>query len=305
MQNMSSAAKKISTDYITSLKVNRKNPIKNKTFAKELALAGFVSFVLGIATYLSYHWFIYSRSHVETNNAYIESDVFQVQSRMMGYVKEVIAEEDKSFEKGATLLDLDETDIGVEKGVKEARLKKATADFGRGEILWKSKLISKSDFELLEASLAMAKADFQASLLKEKYSHVIAPQDGTIAKVFVKPGQFIQPGQNLFTLISQKKFWIKANYKETQLERIKVGQPVSIEVDAYPGVHFQGKVLGIYPSSGSILSLIPPENATGNFTKVVQRVSVKISVEPKEKYILRPGMSVTTDIDTRLAAGPM
>lgn len=294
---MSDAAKKISPDYIRSLKLKGQSPIKTKTFGKELILAGFVSFVFGIVTYLSYHWFIYSRSHIETNNAYIESDVFQVQSRMMGYVKTVIAEEDHRVEKDTSLIDLDETDIGVEKDVKESRLKKATADFGRGQTLWKAKMISKSDFELIEANLAMATADFKGSLLKEKYSHVMAPEAGLIAKVFVKPGQFIQPGQNLVTLVSQKRFWVKANYKETQLENIKVGQNVEIEIDAYPGAHFEGKVIGIYPSSGSILSLLPPENATGNFTKVVQRVSVKISMQPKEGYALRPGMSVTTNID--------
>ncbi len=296
---MSNAAKKISADYIRSLKPTNQSSVLTKTFGKELMLAAFVSFILGIVTYLSYNWFIYSRSHIETNNAYIESDVFQVQSRMIGYVKSVNTEEDHAVTKDTSLLDLDDTDIGVEKGVKESRLKKATADYRRGQTLWRAKMISKSDFELLEANLAMATADFQGSLLKEKYSHVKAPEDGMIAKVFVKPGQFIQPGQNLFTLISQKKFWVKANYKETQLEHIKIGQHAEIEIDAYPGVKFEGRVLGIYPSSGSVLSLIPPENATGNFTKVVQRVSVKISLEPKPGFTLRPGMSVTTNINAR------
>jgi membrane fusion protein (multidrug efflux system) len=268
----------------------------NRQFVLKLVLTLLGSFVAGLVVALSYNWFIFSRLHIETNNAYIEADVFNVQSRMMGYVKSLPVEEDQEVKQNDTLLLLDETDINVEKGFKEAKLKKAKADFDRASTLVKSKLISQSDYELAEAGVIAAQADYRGSQLKLQYTQVLSPSDGVIAKTYVKPGQFIQPGQNLVTVVSKQKFWIKANYKETQIEKIKPGQHAEIEIDAYPGMTFEGQVEGIYPSSGAILSLIPPENATGNFTKVVQRVPVKISIVPKPGYELRPGMSVSTTI---------
>lgn len=262
----------------------------------KMSLIIFISFMSGLISFLAYDWFIYSHNHMETNNAYIEGDIYQVHSRMMGYVRELKVEEGAKVNEKDILLVLDDTDINVEKRVKEARLKKTQADFNRAKILMKAHLISISDYELLEATLAAASADVEGSDLKQKYTHIITPADGMIAKIFVRPGQFIQPGQNLFTVVSNKRFWIKANYKETQVEKIKIGQKVDVDVDAYPGVKFTGQVVGVYPSSGSTLSLLPPENATGNFTKVVQRVPIKISLDQVEGYEFRPGMSVITSI---------
>jgi len=215
----------------------------------------------------------------------------------MGYVRDVIVTEDQKIIKEQQLLQLDTTDVEIEKKVKEARYKKALLDFERAKNLQKTQLISRADFENMESMTSLAEADFQGALLKEKYMKVISPTDGIVAKTYIKPGQFIQPGQNLFTVISNKKFWIKANYKETQINAIRTGQNVRIEIDAYPGVEFKGKVVGVYPSSGAVTSLIPAENATGNFTKIVQRVPVKISIDEKEGFTLRPGMSVITSIN--------
>ncbi len=269
----------------------------NHDFIFKMGLLSIGCFVAGLATTLSYKWFIYSKSHIETNNAYVEADIYNVQSRMMGYVNAVKVEEDQKVEKNDVLIQMDETDVNVEKGFKEAKLKKTQADFERAKSLVRSKLISQSDFELAEAALIAAKADYRGSELKLKYTSVVSPAKGVVGKTYIKPGQFIQPGQNLVTVISKEKTWVKANYKETQIEKIHVGQSVDIEVDAYPGVQFHGHVEGIYPSSGSVLSLLPPENATGNFTKVVQRVPVKISIDPNPQYELRPGMSVLTTIN--------
>ncbi len=269
----------------------------NRDFFFKMGLLSIGCFVAGLATTLCYKWFIYSKSHIETNNAYVEADIYNVQSRMMGYVNAVKVEEDQKVEKNDVLIQMDETDVNVEKGFKEAKLKKTQADFERAKSLVRSKLISQSDFELAEAALIAAKADYRGSELKLKYTSVVSPAKGVVGKTYIKPGQFIQPGQNLVTVISKEKTWVKANYKETQIEKIHVGQSVDIEVDAYPGVQFHGHVEGIYPSSGSVLSLLPPENATGNFTKVVQRVPVKISIDPNPQYELRPGMSVLTTIN--------
>ena len=252
--------------------------------------------VLVLITLLSYQWFIYSKSNIETNNAYVEADIYNVQSRMMGYVKELSVEEGDPVKKGQTLLALDDTDINVEKAFKEVKLKKANVDFERATRLVKEKLISQSDFELVEANKVAAETDFKGSELKLQYTHIFAPVDGVVAKTSIRSSQFIQPGQNLVTVVSNKNIWIKANYKETQIQKVKPGQKVTIEVDAYPGVEFHGQVAELYPSSGAVLSLLPPENATGNFTKVVQRIPVKISVEQNDSYPLKMGMSVVTTI---------
>ena len=104
--------------------------------------------------------------------------------------------------------------------------------------------------------------------------------------------QFVQPGQTLFVIVPTENAWIKANFKESQVRLLKAGQEVEIHVDAYPGEKWKGKIDAIFPSSVASLSLLPPENSTGNFTKVVQRFAVKISFEQKKDLRLLPGMSV-------------
>ena len=268
----------------------------NIQFRKKFIASMAMLTVLSLVATLSYKWFIYAASHIETNNAYIEGDIYHVQSRMMGFTKELKVVEGSVVHKGDLILTLDDTDILVEKGYKEAKLKKASADFHRAEKLLELKMVSQSDFEALEAGNIAAQADANGTDLKLKYTQVIAPADGVIAKSYVRPGQFIQPGQNLFTLVSDQNLWIKANYKETQIEKIHKGQTVLVEVDAFPDVRMKGTVEDIYPSSGAVVSLFPPENATGNFTKVVQRVPVKIKLVDTQKRALRPGMSVNTTV---------
>ena len=116
----------------------------------------------------------------------------------------------------------------------------------------------------------------------------------------VSPGDYVQIGQNLIALVPLK-VWITANFKETQLELMRAGQPVEIRIDAYPGKTFQGHVDRFQRGSGPAFSLLPPENATGNFVKVVQRVPVKIVLEPGQdpERLLRPGMSVTPTVYTK------
>ena len=267
-----------------------------KMLGKNAVIVGACCAVAVTVLVLSYKWFIFARTHIETNNSYIEGEVFHVQARIMGFTKIMQIQEGQEVHKGEVLATLDDTDILVEKGFKEAKLKKAAADFNRAQKLVKLKMVSESDYEALEAAFAAAQADANGTELKLKYTQILAPADGVIAKIYARSGQFIQPGQNLFSLVSKKNLWIKANYKETQIEKIKKGQSVLVEVDAYPGQPIYGRVEEIYPSSGAVVSLFPPENATGNFTKVVQRVPVKISLPEKSTVDLRPGMSVITTV---------
>ena len=128
-----------------------------------------------------------------------------------------------------------------------------------------------------------------------------APIKGVVSRKSAEAGQVIQPGQPLMTIIPLEQVWITANFKETQLADMRVGQAVSIEVDAYDGREFRGKVESIAAATGSRFSLLPPENATGNFVKVVQRVPVKIVLDQGQdpQHLLRPGMSVTPTVQTQ------
>lgn len=148
----------------------------------------------------------------------------------------------------------------------------------------------------LEAELAQAEANLAAALLRFSYTEIRAPVDGIIGKRSVEVGERVNVGQPIMALIPDE-VWIVANLKETQLEYVRVGQPVEFTVDTYPGKVFKGKVESISPATGAKFSLLPPDNATGNFTKVVQRVPVRITIEGDPEYPIRPGMSVFVTID--------
>ena len=130
---------------------------------------------------------------------------------------------------------------------------------------------------------------------------VKAATKGVVSKRSVEPGQIVQPGQPLMALIPLERVWITANFKETQLEHMRAGQRVTIEVDAYGGREFTGRVESVAPATGSRFSLLPPDNATGNYVKVVQRVPVRIALDEGQdpEHLLRPGMSVVPTVHTR------
>ena len=152
-----------------------------------------------------------------------------------------------------------------------------------------------------EAAVAAQKASLQIALLNLSYTRVVAPQDGVIAQRQVKPGQYVGVGTQVTSLTPLPNVWVIANYKETQLTHMRVGERAEITVDTFPGHRLHGHVLAFAPGAGSQFALLPPDNATGNFTKVVQRIAVKITIDDSDGLIdlLRPGMSVVARIDTR------
>jgi membrane fusion protein (multidrug efflux system) len=151
------------------------------------------------------------------------------------------------------------------------------------------------------ARLAGARTAVESAQLNLSYAYITAPFAGTVARRSVEPGALVQVGQSLMSLVHDSSLWVTANLKETQLRTVQVGDKVEIEVDAYPGVSFRGHVISLSPATGARFALLPPDNATGNFTKVVQRLPVRIAVDgPRDPARpLRAGMSVTVDIETR------
>jgi membrane fusion protein (multidrug efflux system) len=131
------------------------------------------------------------------------------------------------------------------------------------------------------------------------YTKIFAPADGTVGERQVRPGQLVSPGTQVIPFVDTAK-WVQANYRETQLTNVKVGDPAEIRIDEFPGQVIRGRVAQIAPASGSQFALLPPDNATGNYTKVVQRVPVQIFIDDAQlASTLRPGLSATVTVRTR------
>jgi len=230
----------------------------------------------------------------------------------------------------------------------DASLARARQDFERTELLLKKDYVSKQKYdatyaEMLEAAANLERAKAEAEAQRQKvgvfeskraelaarlaeaeaeldlaehdldHTVVRAPVDGVVGSKGVRVGQFVKPGTQLLLLVPMDEIYVVANFKETQIARMRTGQQVSLAFDAFPDHAVEGRIESFSPASGSEFSLLPPENATGNFTKVVQRVPVKIALPPRSPLAgyLRPGLSVFVSVDTRLAgagqlaAGPV
>lgn len=152
---------------------------------------------------------------------------------------------------------------------------------------------AQQQIAVAEAVVKQRQADLENAQLQLSYATITAPVNGVVSRKNVQPGQNIGPGQQLMGLVASGDTWVIANFKETQLENMRVGQPVTIEVDAYPNEEFAGEVQSLSAATGARFALLPPDNASGNFVKVVQRIPVKITLTKKDaEHPLRAGMSV-------------
>jgi len=151
------------------------------------------------------------------------------------------------------------------------------------------------------ATIAVQQAVADLARINLGYTRIIAPVDGMVGQRQVQDGQYVSAGTQVISLVPVPNVWVIANYKETQMTRVRIGQPARVTVDAFPGAVLHGHVDSWSPASGAQFSLLPPDNATGNFTKVVQRIPVKIVLDPDPAVddLLRPGMSVIPSIDTQ------
>jgi len=225
--------------------------------------------------------------------------------------------------------------VDAQIAAAKATAQRAQADLARYEDLAKQQIVSKSQLDAAraaadaaqanvvalqeqasaasatvtnaQAGVRMAQARLQAAqaardyaALQLQYTHVTAPEGGIVSRKSVEVGQLVQAGQPLMWIVADTGEWVTANFKETQLSSMKIGEPAEIDVDAYNGCTVEGKVLSISSATGAKFALLPPDNATGNFTKVVQRIPVRIQVTrgcgPDRP--LRPGMSVTAHVKT-------
>jgi len=338
--------------------------------------------ILIVGAVTGYFYTRYKKTHITTDDAFIDGDIHTIAPKINGTVKNIFVKSNQAVKKGDILVELDpadyevrvkeaqsalnaemakllEDDAKIESAKREieeltarakatasindsrqANLQQAESDMKRMESLYKEDIAPKETYEKAvtnyKSTLAMATASAEEmrygtlsvetqkavlkqeeaskitqlstikrkeALLKEaelrlEYTKIYAPADGYITRKSIQIGNQIQAGQPLMAVVSLDDVHVIANYKETQLENVKPGQKVEIEVDTYPGKKFTGKVESIMAGTGSVFSLFPPENATGNFVKVVQRIPVKIILDEDtdSEHVLRIGMSVIPTI---------
>jgi len=282
----------------------------NKTTASPAEPGSKKAFILrglAVLAVLIAGYFIYQNYRYEgTDDAYVQAHALMLAPRIGGAVVKVLVKENDKVKAGQVLAQLDDQDYATsysqavaDQASVQADLEQAAQDYQRYAKLLEAQAISKSDYDgalakyrNLASRLKADQAKADQAKLNLSYTQITAPEDGTIAKKSVEPGMVVPAGQALFGFVSSSERWVEANYKETQLSRIQPGQSVKVDVDAVKGKSFNGVVDSIGSATGSTFTLLPPDNSTGNFTKVVQRVPVKIGLTDLS----------ADDID-RLAAG--
>ncbi len=268
--------------------------------------------VLILAVYFGWQAYAY----VESDDAQVSGHVAMLSSRVGGTIQSVSVEENQKVKAGQVLAQIDTSDYAnsadaakAQVASLQARYTEAQVNYERAVGLLQKQAISRERYDEAQAAykelgakLKAAEAQASQANLNVAYTKVIAPTDGTIARKSVENGQFVPAGQPLFGFVETNERWVTANLKETELGNVKVGQKVDVDVDAISGRKFDGVVESISPGTGAVFSLLPPDNATGNFTKVVQRVPVRVKLEhlsEADSDLLQTGLSAVVKIHVR------
>lgn len=194
----------------------------------------------------------------------------------------------------------DEQVKAYDAAVSQQNFAKGNVASGQGQLARVQTQLGSLSAQLkrAEAAVATRRAQLEQARLRLTYTRVLAPIAGRIGRKNMEPGQYIQPGQNLCTVINDGEYWIVANFKETQIENMREGQPVDIKIDAYPDRPVTGRVESMSEATGAKFALLPPDNASGNFIKVTQRVPVKIAIDQPAQFkdLLRAGLSAEVEV---------
>lgn len=274
---------------------------------KTFVITGFLAISalgwLGIKTYDHYY--------VSTDDAYVNANVVNIAPRVSGKVVKTLVSDNQYVHANDMLFKLDqdpftiaEKKAAAQLAINQSSLVNAKAKADRIDRLALKQFVSpqnrdnaRTNLETAASSVKLAAANLDQAKLNMSWTDVAAPTSGWVTNVHLRDGDLVTANQPLFALISDGDFWINANFKETQLVEIKPGQRATIKVDMYPGRTFEGVVESISGGTGTAFSLLPPQNATGNWVKVTQRVPVRIRVlNPDPKHPLRIGTSATVTI---------
>ena len=303
-------------------------------FRKKKVLIPF--FIILLAAAGAVYWYIGQLGYVTTDDAFVDGNKLSVSSKILGRITDLKVDEADSVKKGQLLVQLDSTDLKAREqqakamldldkesiSLAQVNLAKSQDDFNRAQRQYKDNIIPKEQIDHIQKALEAAKA--QLNIAKSKVgtakaqldviktdlrnTRIYSPMDGVVAKRWVLRGDVVAPGQPIFTIYDTKNIWVTADLEETKLSSIKVGDKAEISVDAYPDNNFAGKIYQIGSNTASQFSLIPPSNASGNFTKVTQRVPIKITIEPvthlgkpepDPDIKLLPGMSVEIKVKVK------
>lgn len=292
-----------------------------------------VLFLLVVAILVGVYWFMFLRGFISTDDAYVDANQLDVSTKILGRITELTKDEGDTAAQGELLVQLDDSDLKTQEAqeiqniaqseqnvsLTEVALELAEDDYNRTKSLYQDSIVTYDQFDHAEKAYRIAQAQHNVALAQVNTSKaklnvvltslentkITSPMNGVVAKKWVLPGDVVQAGQAILSLFDLDNIWVTANFEETKLASIHLNDPVDISVDAHPGVKFRGKVFLIGAVTAAQFSLIPPNNASGNFTKVTQRVPIKISVERSSDSnkpnpaILLPGMSVEVKISIR------
>ena len=274
------------------------SPAKPPTFLQRhkrtiLIVAGIIAAIV-LAFYLHDAY-----THEETDDAYITGHLHNVSARIAANVTDVLVDDNQNVKAGQTLVTLDPSEYQALVLAAQATLTKAQADFKRQEPLVAMHAVSSEQLDAARSTRDTDLAELALAQLQVQYCTITAPADGYVGRKNVELGNRVTAGQTLLVVVDPN-VWVVANFKETQLAHMKVGQPVRITVDSIPGKVFAGHVDSFSPATGNEFALLPADNSTGNFTKIVQRVPVKIVFDPdsvkNDRDRIRAGESVVVKV---------
>ncbi len=260
-----------------------------------LAVAAFILLAAGAGVY-----YILNRGWESTDDAFIEGHIVEMSSKLSNTVAEVAIDDNQLVKKGQILVRIDPRDYQVALNEAQANFDKAQSDLKRITSLIPSNAVSRQDLDAARAARDVAQSRLDRAKLDLGYTEIRAEADGRITRKNVEPGSYVEVGQVLFAVVPVR-VWVLANFKETQLTHMHAGQFALLYIDAYPGRPLRGHVDSLQDGTGARFSLLPPENATGNYVKVVQRVPVKIVFDEPDTALaeLAPGISVQPKVNVR------
>jgi membrane fusion protein (multidrug efflux system) len=271
-----------------------------------------VALVVAIGLTIGYLYNSYRTTHVMTDDAFVEGNIHTIAARIAGNVRTVAVTDNQRVERGDLLVELDPADYRSKAEAARANLElqRATLRFAEAERKRAKTLYEQeagaadrydkavSNFEISVAQVKLAEEQLRQAELNLGYTRITAPAAGNVTRKSVQTGNQVKDGQPLMAVVDLDSLYVVANYKETEMRHIRPGQSVRITVDAYPGRVLTGKVDSIMAGTGVSFSLFPAENATGNYVKVVQRIPIKIVLDPSvdKDRLLRVGMSVVPTV---------
>jgi membrane fusion protein (multidrug efflux system) len=250
------------------------HPLIERYKKPALIVAGLVALV--VVLYYAYDAY----THEETDDAYVTGHLDEVATRINGVVTKVLVDDNQFVHAGDVLVELDPAEYIAITAAAKANLDVAQSNLDRLQPLIASHAVAPEDVDKARGTRDNDLAQYELAQLQIDYSTIKAPSDGTIGRKNVEIGDRVSAGQTLMVVV-EPGLWVVANFKETQLAKMRAGQPVKISIDSIPDKVFDGTVDSFSPATGNEFALLPADNSTGNFTKIVQRVPVKVIFNPE------------------------